>query len=67
MQVLLATLVIFGVVMIAMAIGYIFMKKPIKGSCGGLSTMSDIGLTGPCEICGEDPKTCKKKKITTTA
>lgn len=62
MQILLATLVMFAVVMLGMAIGYIFMRKPIKGSCGGLSTMSEIGLSGPCEICGEDPKDCEKNK-----
>ena len=61
MQLLLITLIFFALVMLSMAIGYIFMRKPIKGSCGGLSTMSDIGLTGPCEICGEDPETCDKK------
>ena len=64
MQIIIATFVVFCTFMVMMAVGYIFMKKPIKGSCGGLSTMADIGLSGPCEICGEDPETCDKKKKT---
>lgn len=35
MQTLLATFVIFGLVMVAMAVGLIFRGKSLKGSCGG--------------------------------
>lgn len=62
MTILLASVVVLAITIAAMAVGYVFMRKPIKGSCGGLSTMASIGLSGPCDICGEDPKTCKKRK-----
>ena len=35
MQTILATLVIFAAVMLAMAIGVIFSNRALKGSCGG--------------------------------
>lgn len=35
MQTLIATLIIFGVVMAAMAVGVIFSNRTLKGSCGG--------------------------------
>ena len=36
----------------AMAVGVIFGRKPITGSCGG---MKALGLNMECEICGGDP------------
>lgn len=44
-------------IMLAMAIGVILKKKPIKGSCGGLNA---IGLEAECEICGNRSR-CKKR------
>jgi len=38
-----------------MAIGYIFQKKKIKGSCGGIS---DLGLEKVCDC--DEP--CDKRK-----
>jgi len=35
MQTLLATLVLFALVMTAMAVGVIFSNKALRGSCGG--------------------------------
>ena len=35
MQIFLATALIFGVVMAAMAVGVIFSNRTLKGSCGG--------------------------------
>ena len=43
--------------MIAMAVGVIFSNRVIKGSCGGLNTMSDDFGRPMCE-CGKAPGTC---------
>lgn len=39
----------------AMAVGVIFGRKPIAGTCGGLNNM---GAKGECEICGGNPRKC---------
>ena len=38
-----------------MAIGVMFGRKPITGSCGG---MKALGLDVSCEICGGNPDLC---------
>ncbi len=38
-----------------MAVGVMFGRKPITGSCGG---MKALGLDMECEICGGDPERC---------
>ena len=38
-----------------MAIGVIWGREPIKGSCGG---MKALGLEMECEICGGASDTC---------
>ncbi|WP_246119268.1 (Na+)-NQR maturation NqrM [Aliikangiella coralliicola] len=43
------------VVILIMAVGYIFQRKKIKGSCGGIS---DLGLEKVCDC--EEP--CDKRK-----
>lgn len=39
-----------------MAVGVLFGRKPISGSCGG---MKALGLDMACEICGGDPDRCE--------
>jgi hypothetical protein len=41
----------------AMAVGVIFGRKPIAGSCGG---MKALGMEMDCEVCGGDPECCEK-------
>ncbi len=51
-------LITFGImltVIIIMAVGYIFQRKTITGSCGGLST---IGIKKVCDC--DEP--CEKRK-----
>lgn len=43
--------------MAAMAVGVIFGRKPIAGTCGGLNNM---GNKGECEICGGNPQKCEE-------
>jgi hypothetical protein len=52
------TFVIVLLVVLGMAIGVLMGREPLKGSCGGLSKLSDAGISGPCEICGGDPHKC---------
>jgi hypothetical protein len=46
----------FMLLMVAlMAVGVVFGRKPIAGSCGG---MKALGMEMECEICGGDPQRC---------
>ena len=53
MTTMLITFGAFLTLIAAMAVGVIFSNKPIKGSCGGLST---LGLKEGCVICGGKDK-----------
>jgi hypothetical protein len=55
---------VFALVIAVMAIGVIFGRSPIKGSCGGMGAM---GMTGPCEICGGDTQRCEQQSGDTGA
>ena len=41
----------------AMAVGVIFGRKPIAGSCG---CMKALGMEMDCEVCCGDPEYCEK-------
>lgn len=62
MEYVIATVVVFGLVITMMAVGVIFSNKPIKGSCGGLNVaMGDKDAT--CQFCGktaEEAKDCNE-------
>ncbi len=49
------TFVVFAIVIIGMAIGYIVQKKSITGSCGGIS---NLGMEKACDC----PDPCDKRK-----
>lgn len=51
-----ATFVVFLLVIGAMAIGYIFNKKTIGGSCGGLAS---VGIDKECDC----PEPCENRKM----
>ena len=44
------------VLVAGMAVGVLFGRKPISGSCGG---MKALGMGVSCEICGGDPDRCE--------
>ena len=52
-------IIVFGVflfLVLAMSVGVIFAKKPISGSCGG---MSAIGMDVGCDVCKGDKSICE--------
>lgn len=54
-------LVIFAVMFLVvaiMSIGVLMGRKPISGSCGG---MSALGMEVACDICGGDTSKCEKE------
>lgn len=54
-------LVVFAVMMIVvsiMAVGVMFGRKPIAGSCGG---MAAVGMESECDVCGGDKSKCDKE------
>lgn len=58
MKIILISIILVGFLFGIMAIGVLFGRKPIKGSCGGLSS---LGL-GECEFCEHPSDECKAKK-----
>jgi hypothetical protein len=55
MMIFMITLGFFLVVVMAMAVGYIFQQKTLAGSCGGLAS---VGIDKSCNC--DDP--CEKRK-----
>ena len=53
--------VVFAVMLmlvIAMSVGVILGRKPISGSCGG---MSALGMEVACDVCKGDKSKCDKE------
>ena len=57
MTTLLLTFGLMALLIIAMAVGVLMGREPIKGSCGGLQK---AGLKGDCEICGGNLDRCEE-------
>ncbi len=57
METYIATFIIFVLVIVALALGVIFGRHGIRGSCGGLASSDEFGKA--CEGCD---KPCRKKK-----
>ncbi|CAH0541017.1 (Na+)-NQR maturation NqrM [Vibrio marisflavi] len=55
MEVFLITFAIFLLVIAAMAVGYIFQRKTVSGSCGGLGS---VGIEKVCNC----PEPCDARK-----
>lgn len=57
MEIILVTALFLMVIFAAMAVGVIFGRGPIKGSCGGIAT-----ITGErsCDLCGGDRLRCEE-------
>jgi hypothetical protein len=59
MATLLLSFVFMMLVVGGMAVGVMFGRKPISGSCGG---MKALGMNMECEVCGGDPGRCETAK-----
>ena len=54
------SVIIFGVLVMAMAVGVLMGRKPIAGSCGGVgAALGEDNYT--CDICGDDPNKCEEQ------
>ncbi|TWT96562.1 FAD:protein FMN transferase [Neorhodopirellula pilleata] len=60
MPILILTAVGFGAVLIAMAIGVIFGRKSISGSCGGLNARTDPDGVSRCSMCSTPSEGCQE-------
>ena len=58
MELFFIVLVMMLVLVGAMSIGVLFGKKPISGSCGG---MSALGMEVACDVCKGDKSKCDKE------
>lgn len=56
MQLFLLSALVLGTIMLIMSVGVIMGRKPIAGSCGG---MSALGMEVACDICGGDTAICE--------
>lgn len=56
METILLAIVLMLVVFAAMAVGVLFGRAPIKGSCGGMSALAG---EPECPICGGDTAKCE--------
>jgi hypothetical protein len=59
MAVFLLSFVVLMLIVVAMSVGVLVGRKPIKGSCGG---MSALGMETACDVCGGDKKKCEKEQ-----
>ncbi|WP_283435320.1 FAD:protein FMN transferase [Neorhodopirellula lusitana] len=60
MPILILTAAGFGAVLLAMAVGVIFGRKAISGSCGGLNATTDADGTTRCSMCSTPSDGCKE-------
>lgn len=59
MSTLIFAFIVMLVIVLIMSIGMLIARKPIKGSCGGLSA---IGMKSACDVCGGDDEACEKEQ-----
>lgn len=58
MMTVILTFVVLMTVVGVMAVGVLFGRQPIKGSCGG---MAALGMKNSCDICGGDQQKCENE------
>lgn len=58
MDIFLVVFVVMMLLVIAMSVGVLLGRKPISGSCGG---MSALGMEVACDVCKGDKSKCDKE------
>jgi thiamine biosynthesis lipoprotein len=53
--------VVFGLVVLGMAVGSIFGNKPVQGSCGGLANMTNEDGETECGVCSKPVTDCVER------
>lgn len=53
------TFFVFILFFLALGLGLLFQGKPLKGSCGGMSTLMG---DKECQICGGNPSKCEEEQ-----
>ncbi len=60
LAVLLITFVAFALLLFAMAVGVIFGRRSISGSCGGLANVKNDDGSVSCSLCSNPDDACKE-------
>lgn len=55
-------LVIFGIAVAAMAVGVMFGRKRIQGSCGGIASLQSGSVSPECSVCSTPTEQCSELK-----
>ncbi|WP_151704513.1 (Na+)-NQR maturation NqrM [Nitrincola alkalilacustris] len=59
MEVMILTFVVLTLLVVGMSVGVMMGRKPIAGSCGG---MSAVGMDTACDICHGDKDICDEEQ-----
>ncbi|MBR9911485.1 MAG: (Na+)-NQR maturation NqrM [Gammaproteobacteria bacterium] len=66
MKIFLLTLLVLLLFVVAMAVGVLMGRKPLKGSCGGVgAALGEEDYV--CDLCGGDPNKCDEQQESTPA
>lgn len=61
MQTFILTLVVLLLFVVAMSVGVLMGRKPLKGSCGGVgAALGEENYV--CDLCGGDPNKCDEQQ-----
>jgi hypothetical protein len=59
METMILSFIVLIVLVAAMAVGVLMGRKPIAGSCGG---MTALGMDVACDVCKGDPEVCETEQ-----
>ncbi|MFQ3211728.1 (Na+)-NQR maturation NqrM [Candidatus Njordibacter sp. Uisw_039] len=59
MQTMMLSFMVLILIVVGMAVGVLMGRKPIAGSCGG---MTALGMDVACDVCKGDPEVCETEQ-----